>query len=286
MLHLTAEKLSDHLQATAWLGAVGILTSFVASRYGFFRFREKAKNVLISTPALIELLLIYFIVSFLSPLLLIRLIMPIAKSLQVNWSSFLMVSLQLASEILIILLITLYAFAHKRINMRGIFKTSRSLLLSDFGMGALTWAIAFPVVAAIDGIMESINIYFFGSEGPSQIAVEFIRMLANSSLLWLGLLITIVIAPFIEEFIFRGVVQTYLRKRVTRIQAIVLSSIFFAGVHFAPSQGIGNIPLLVSIFSFGLYLGFIYERQGSLLASFSLHATFNALSIVRILYAT
>lgn len=286
MLHLTAEKLSDHLQATAWLGAVGILTSFVASRYGFFRFREKAKNVLISTPALIELLLIYFIVSFLSPLLLIRLIMPIAKSLQVNWSSFLMVSLQLASEILIILLITLYAFAHKRINMRGIFKTSRSLLLSDFGMGALTWVIAFPVVAAIDGIMESINIYFFGSEGPSQIAVEFIRMLANSSLLWLGLLITIVIAPFIEEFIFRGVVQTYLRKRVTRIQAIVLSSIFFAGVHFAPSQGIGNIPLLVSIFSFGLYLGFIYERQGSLLASFSLHATFNALSIVRILYAT
>lgn len=285
MLHLTAEKLSDHLQATAWLGAVGILTSFVASRYGFFRFCEKAKNVLISTPALIELLLIYFLVSFLSPLLLIRLIMPIAKSLQVNWASFLMVSLQLASEILIILLITLYAFAHKRINMRGIFKTSRSSLLSDFGMGALTWAIAFPVVAAIDGIMESINIYFFGSEGPPQVAVEFIRMLAKSNLLWLGLLITIVIAPFIEEFIFRGVVQTYLRKRVTRIQAIVLSSIFFAGVHFAPSQGIGNIPLLVSIFSFGLYLGFIYERQGSLLASFSLHATFNALSIVRILHA-
>lgn len=285
MLHLTAEKLSDHLQATAWLGAVGILASFVASRYGFFRFREKAQNVLISTPALIELLLIYFLVSFLSPLLLTRIIVPIAKSLQVNWASFLMVSLQLASEILVVLLIALYAFAHKRINMRGIFKTSRSSLLSDFGIGALTWVIAFPVVAAIDGIMESINIYFFGSEGPSQIAVEFIRMLANSNLLWLGLLITIVIAPFIEEFIFRGVVQTYLRKRVTRIQAIVLSSIFFAGVHFAPTQGIGNIPLLVSIFSFGLYLGFIYERQGSLFASFSLHATFNALSIIRILYA-
>ncbi len=288
MLHLTAEKLTDHLQATAWMGALGIVTSFVASRYGFFRFKEKAKNVLVSTPAFIELLLIYFLASLLSPLILARIVTAIGRAAGVtssDWRFYFLVTLQIAIEILVVLLISLYAFAHKRIDMRGIFKTSTTPILSDFGMGSLAWIISFPVVAAVDGFMESLNIYFFGSEGPAQVAVEFIVMLAKSHYIWVGMLITIIIAPLIEEFIFRGVVQTYLRKRVTRMQAIVLSSIFFAGVHFAPSQGIGNLPLLVSIFVFGLYLGFVYERQGSLFASFGLHATFNALSILRILYA-
>jgi membrane protease YdiL (CAAX protease family) len=65
--------------------------------------------------------------------------------------------------------------------------------------------------------------------------------------------------------------------------AIVFSSICFSAFHFSFSQGIGNISLLFSLFVFALFLGFIYERQGSLFASISLHMTLNIVSVARIL---
>ena len=289
MLNLAAEKISSHLSATAWFGAIAILTSFLAFRWGFFKYKDKKQHVTISTASMVELFLLFLVISLIGPFLLRHIVMAIAKGMSVPSSDirfFLMTTLQIGSEILLLLLIGLYAFAHNRIDMRRIFKLSKSSVWKDLGIGAAAWIVSFPAVAAIDGLFESINLYFFKTIGPPQIAVEFIRALAKSSYLWLGLLITVIIAPFIEEFIFRGCIQTYLRNRMTRMKAIVGSSILFSIVHFAPSQGVGNIPLLVSIFAFGLYLGFIYERQGSLFASFALHATFNALSLVRILYVS
>jgi membrane protease YdiL (CAAX protease family) len=66
--------------------------------------------------------------------------------------------------------------------------------------------------------------------------------------------------------------------------AILLSALCFALFHFAPSQGIGNISLVGSLFLFALFLGFIYERQASLFASVGLHMTFNTVSTFRILF--
>ncbi|HPE85237.1 MAG: CPBP family intramembrane metalloprotease [Chlamydiia bacterium] len=288
MLRLAkVHKLAEHLQATAWMGSIGCIVTWIAYRLGFFRFKAPSPNVLISTPSLIEILGIFIVVSLLGPLFLIHVMTPIGKTAGVtnsDWILFLMTSVQLASQILITFLIALYAFAHKRIDLKGIFKTSKSSIWNDIGFGLFAWIVSFPVVATIDGLMESFNLYVFGREGPSQLAIQFILSLARSpNYLMIGILITVIAAPFIEEFIFRGCLQTYLRKRMHRKQAIVLSSIAFAFVHLAPTQGIGNIPLFTSIFAFGLYLGFVYERQGSLFASIALHSTFNAISIGRIL---
>jgi membrane protease YdiL (CAAX protease family) len=67
-------------------------------------------------------------------------------------------------------------------------------------------------------------------------------------------------------------------------KAIIFSALCFSLFHLAPSQGIGNISLVASLFLFALFLGFIYERQASLFASIGLHMTFNAVSTVRILF--
>ena len=287
MLHLAPHQLDKALQATAWMAGIGVIVTFFASKMGFFKWDEKQVHVRISTASLIEILGIFIILSLLGPLLFIHIVTPIGKALGIsgsNWVVYVMTSLQIASEIAIILLISLYAFAHKRIDLKGIFKTSKTNIFIDIGFGALCWLISFPVVAAVDGALESFNLYFFGSEGPNQLAIEFIlRLMKTPGYLWLGLLVTIFLAPLIEEFIFRGCLQTYLRNRVKRIQAIILSSLAFAFIHLSPAQGIGNIPLFGSIFAFGLYLGFVYEKRGSLFASFALHATFNAISIARML---
>jgi membrane protease YdiL (CAAX protease family) len=67
--------------------------------------------------------------------------------------------------------------------------------------------------------------------------------------------------------------------------AILLTSLAFALFHYSGSQEIGNVSLIASLFTFALFLGFIYEKQSSLFASIGLHMTFNLASALRILLA-
>lgn len=78
-----------------------------------------------------------------------------------------------------------------------------------------------------------------------------------------------VLAPLMEEVVFRGFLQTTLRKYLgSAWLGILCTSVFFALVH-----GIWlHWPVL---FVLSLVLGYNYERTGRLWASIVLHATFN-----------
>jgi membrane protease YdiL (CAAX protease family) len=155
----------------------------------------------------------------------------------------------------------------------------------DIGMGLLTWFIAFPLVALIGEISDMLLNKFFNMENYEQVAVRYLKThLSSFESMLIPLFIILLAAPLIEEFLFRGCLQTFFKKYVGVKKAIVLSSVCFALFHFAPSQGLGNISLLLSLFTFALFLGFIYERQSSLFASITLHISFNTFSTIRILF--
>jgi hypothetical protein len=61
--------------------------------------------------------------------------------------------------------------------------------------------------------------------------------------------------------------------------AIVLTSFFFAGLHYA------QWPAPIPIFLLALGLGLVYHRTGSLLAVICMHAVFNASSTLALIYA-
>ncbi len=123
-----------------------------------------------------------------------------------------------------------------------------------------------------------------GAAEYEQVAVHLLKESLQKPFLLIATLSSVLLSgPIIEEFLFRGVLQNWLKQHLKRGSAIILSSFFFALIHMAPSQGLGNIPLFFSLFIFGGFLGFVYERQGSLTASIILHATFNALSTVQII---
>lgn len=93
-----------------------------------------------------------------------------------------------------------------------------------------------------------------------------------------ALIITaVILAPLIEEIVFRGVFQTALLWlfRGTRWPAILIASFVFAIIHHSvvPWQG------LISLFVLGIVWGYTYERTGSLLAPILAHAVFNAANI-------
>ncbi|MBM6918463.1 CPBP family intramembrane glutamic endopeptidase [Intestinimonas butyriciproducens] len=90
----------------------------------------------------------------------------------------------------------------------------------------------------------------------------------NTSLLWADLLSVAVFAPLVEEMIFRGLVFSRLRKALPGWLAVVLQGLVFGFVH-------GQLVWIVYATLFGLLLGYVRLRTGSLKASILLHLGFN-----------
>jgi membrane protease YdiL (CAAX protease family) len=93
--------------------------------------------------------------------------------------------------------------------------------------------------------------------------------------------VAVVIAPLLEEMLFRGFVQTTIRSffgvRNSAWPAIAASSVFFAIMHADP----GHWPAL---FVLGVCLGYSYEKSGSLFRPIFIHLFFNASSVATTLY--
>ena len=151
-------------------------------------------------------------------------------------------------------------------------------------LGALTWVLAFPTAVFVE-VISNMGIYsIFQVETYNQMAVVYLKMMATSPALLTAALITILLlAPLLEEFLFRGLFQSYLKRFFPRKTAILLSACCFALFHLAPSQGAGNIPLFFSLMTLGGFLGFLYEKTQSLIAPITLHIVFNTISALYIL---
>ena len=83
----------------------------------------------------------------------------------------------------------------------------------------------------------------------------------------------IILAPLVEEFFFRGLLQSMLRKYIKPWPAILITSILFVAVHNEPQ----NMPAL---FVLSIVLGYNYERTGRLFSPILIHALFNGIMIV------
>lgn len=154
----------------------------------------------------------------------------------------------------------------------------------DVFVGILTWFISFPVIIVINRSFELLNTLYFKKAEIDQVAVSVLKNSSTSLFpLIVSLIIIIFSAPIIEEFLFRGCLQNFLRPHLGKKGAIFLTSVLFGCLHYSSSQGITNIPLIATLTTFSLYLGFIYEKTRSLLSPMILHATFNTISALRIL---
>jgi|GEM_PF-828109 len=172
-------------------------------------------------------------------------------------------------------------------SLRLIWKDKRlgSSYSYDVLIGFLTWLIAYPSVIVASLIGELFNKWAFKAEEVDQVAVSFLKSSSSSIFnLSIALFLIVIFAPLIEEFIFRGCMQNYLRKKLGVKFSMILTSLLFAFMHFSLSQKTSNIPLILSLFSFSLYLCFIYEKTRSLTSSIILHSTFNLISSIGILF--
>jgi membrane protease YdiL (CAAX protease family) len=81
------------------------------------------------------------------------------------------------------------------------------------------------------------------------------------------------VAPFFEELLFRGIIQSSIRSLVKGPwTAIVISSVVFTAVH---PHG-----LWPGIFVMGMLFGYAYEKSGSLFRPMFIHVLFNGLTFI------
>jgi len=90
---------------------------------------------------------------------------------------------------------------------------------------------------------------------------------SNGNLIWIGLLLLFIIGPG-EEIYWRGFVQNNLTKRLGENKGYVISVLLYAGVHIIT----GNIMLVIAAFVCGIYWGWIYKKEKSLLPVMISHA--------------
>ena len=106
---------------------------------------------------------------------------------------------------------------------------------------------------------------------------EFVTSIYTSTdsiwLLWLAIVIA---APVFEELFFRGFIITGLSKTfMGPLGAIILSSLTWAAIHVQY-----DLYLIVTIFVFGLVLGFVRLKTNSVLLTIALHGFMNLMSMI------
>lgn len=156
--------------------------------------------------------------------------------------------------------------------------------LHNLKLGIISWFVISPTVIAFNQIVSLGMWHLFHHPFNEQSVVITLRNAMDYPVLFGALALAIVtLIPFTEEYLFRGLLQTWLKRKFgSPWPAVLLTSFIFSLFHFTTDQGLTNVELLASLFLLSCMLGYIFERQRSLWAPIGLHSFFNFMSLLMI----
>lgn len=157
-------------------------------------------------------------------------------------------------------------------------RTSRRLV-ENFGEAVKSLAVGMVALYGLNELIFRLSHLMMGNRTNLNDGTVTVR-LDNTP--HMTLLIVLLLAPFVEEVLFRGLVFGGLRHR-SRLLAYTVSCILFALLHvwqFAVEhQDITYFLLMVQYLVPGLVLAWAYDHSGTLWTSVAVHALANALSV-------
>jgi len=134
------------------------------------------------------------------------------------------------------------------------------------------------IFSGLQYFLNEINIHFEKILTPPPWFMELFSRLFDSDLgVWGGILRIVIIAPIVEELIFRGIIMSGFTRNYNAIFAILFSALLFALFHLNPWQ-------FPAAFALGIILGWIRIRTGSVLACIAGHAIHNGLVFLSVIY--
>lgn len=265
--------------------ALGILAAFLfvlSWRKGFFALPPLLWEVPIRFVHLIGAFAIYFLITFFSTSFILIFLKKQVIANYLAYSSWLNFA---ASFAIFIALVIYWRFLSKPLRMGLLHRgDGHHSFKEDLWVAFQAWIVAFPLVLFLSQTLELIiNQIFHITQLPDQLAVKFLKSTFENPLYFLLAVLSIVLlAPLIEETLFRGFLQSYIRKHLGPKQAILITSVCFSLFHYSSGQALSNISIIIPLFVLSIFLGFLYEKQGSLLAPMALHSCFNTISVINL----
>ncbi|EEM92671.1 Caax amino protease [Bacillus thuringiensis IBL 200] len=92
-----------------------------------------------------------------------------------------------------------------------------------------------------------------------------------------ALISIVLLAPLVEEFVFRYATINILMSKFKHTWSILISSLFFSIMHF-------DFPFIFGYFLIGVILALVYVRTNRLLVSFGVHASMNLIVVILQIY--
>ncbi|MFZ4813317.1 MAG: CPBP family intramembrane glutamic endopeptidase [Phototrophicaceae bacterium] len=131
------------------------------------------------------------------------------------------------------------------------------------------------------GIVGGTVLGYQVSEGLASLTTEVQRLLTiiPPPLTLVILLMGVVIFPLLEEIVFRGILYSWLRRRLGLFWSIGISALVFSLVPVIGLVGLWRTLL-------GVMLAIVYERSQSVWGSYAAHVTFNFVAVVIFLALT
>jgi membrane protease YdiL (CAAX protease family) len=144
------------------------------------------------------------------------------------------------------------------------------------GLGLVTATVVTPVVMMLQGLLAK-ALTAEGEQPELQEVVKTIESTVQIEQLFFYGLVAIVLAPVIEELLFRGIFYPAIKSRGRPKLALWGTSLMFALVH-------NNMLTFIPLTLLAVVLVKLYERTGNLLAPILAHCGFNTVNFVLLIY--
>jgi len=149
-------------------------------------------------------------------------------------------------------------------------------LTDNIKEGLKKYAITLPFIMLAGYLVNIISSYFKVSPDIQDV-VKWVLDEDSTFVLTILAFFGTVIAPVMEEIIFRGFLIPALKGRLGVRYAILISAAIFAAVHMDKFA-------FLQIFILGILLGYLYEKTQSIAASVVVHILHNSLTITFLMY--
>lgn len=161
------------------------------------------------------------------------------------------------------------------------FRKSKAKLFEVFPVKLFNPLILIPIVTFLWGAQNFLEVANVWVEKIIPAPLWFWELFNNifeSDYGWIGAFLKVaVIAPIVEELIFRGLIFQGFRKNYNEFIAVFMSALLFALFHLNPWQ-------FPATFILGLLLGWIMLRTNSLILSILGHSINNSIVLITVTY--
>ncbi len=148
-------------------------------------------------------------------------------------------------------------------------------LLNPWLGGAFALVAAFPILTGIN-LAWTTALTALGFDTSQQDVVEIFSELEMPAARYGMMVLAVIVAPVVEEIIFRAGMFRFMRTRFPRWLALGFPAVVFASMH-------GSLVAAGPLFALGIVFAIAYEKTGRIMVPIIAHALFNLNTLVLLL---